>query len=265
MSERPYWDWYPEAATHARVGRQAEAVATLRTALDADLLWRVSLLQAIELDLSRPDAAQLVAEAHERMARHHFRPVLLVESANPSGARPLLLSFHGATGNAALELDQWRPATALGYTVAAAQSSQPSTPTGFCWDPPRERVEADMMEIAGHLPAYERLVLAGFSQGAWLALLSALGGTLFPAEAAVMVAPFIGDPQHLQPSARRLRIAILAGSKDPLAERVPELAAALTERGPHVTSEIVEGLGHEYPPDFEARIRQLLGATTRSG
>lgn len=283
--ERSDWTWFPVAAVQARLGRQADAAATLRDALERDHLWRISLLNAIELDLSLPDVAAVVSEAQARIERLHLEPRLLVET--PSGAtgiRPVLLAFHGATGNAELEMDAWRPATELGYVVAAAQSSQPSLmgglppipvagagpaagpprPTGFCWDPPDERIDQDLNQIFGRLPRHARLVLAGFSQGAWLALHLALEGARLPAAGVVMMAPFVGDLDRLPPTARRLRVAVLAGSDDSHTARVPELAERLARRGHHVEMHVVDGLGHAYPDDFAGRLPTLLAAVRRA-
>src|SRR5579864_919096 len=101
----------------------------------------------------------------------------------------MVLVLHGARGTAAEELERWRSATELGYIVAAAQSSQPATADTFCWDPPRERVRQDFDTIVRMLPAHGRVVMAGFSQGAWVALYLALEARLVISGSVVMVAP----------------------------------------------------------------------------
>jgi predicted esterase len=242
------------------------AAATLRRALDQDCMWRVSLLEdpAVAPVLADPACREVVDEARRRVAARDLRPQVLSGPAPGPGVHPLLLVLHGATGNAAETLPHWLPATSLGYAVAAGQASQPASAAGFCWDPPRERTGQDLDAIAAALPAHGRVVMAGFSQGAWVALNAALRGTPLPAAGVVMVGAFVPRPLRLDPAARRLRVAVLCGSDDPFAERMDELRTRLTEHGHHVALEMVPGLGHSYPDDFATRLPKLLKAASRS-
>ena len=214
----------PDVVRLAQADR-ATAIAELRRALADDRLWRLGLFaMPVAAGLAAdPEVAEILAEARGRIDALGLKPRLLLERPSEPGLRPALVVLHGARGSAELEMDAWRPAARLGYVVAAMQSAQPSASGLFCWDD-RERTLAELTALAGQLPAHGRLVLAGFSQGAWLALNLALQGSLFPAAAVVMAAPFVGDLERLAPAARRLRIHLLAGTDDPLAESVPALA-----------------------------------------
>jgi predicted esterase len=255
----------PDVIRLARMERRDDAVAELRRYLDADLVWRVSMFDTTAATdfLSDPRVLEMVAEARRRMEARHFAPAVLVKSAVAPGLRPLLLVLHGARGSAALELAAWWPAARLGYIVAAGQSSQPSAPGLFCWDPPLQRIRQDLVAIAADLPRHGRVVLAGFSQVAWLALGEALRGDLFQASAVLLVAPFVGDLNHLPPAARRLRVHLLAGADDPYSDRIELLEERLRELGHHVAVDVLPNHGHAYPPDFEARIPALLESVTR--
>ena len=255
----------PDLQRLVEMDRREDAVAELHRYLEADLVWRVSLFDAPAASefVADPRVAPLVTEARRRMEARHLNPRMLVAPARRAGRHPLLLVLHGARGNAELELAAWRSAAALGYDVAAAQSSQPSAPGLFCWDPPLERIRQDLRAIAPQLPAHGRIVLAGFSQGAWLALGEALRSDLFPASAAVLVAPFVGDLEHVPRAARRLRVYILAGAGDPYAERIGTLEEYLRTHGHHVTVDIVPDHGHAYPSDFEERLPAILASVTR--
>ena len=244
----------------------AAAAAYLRQELDAGRLWRVSLLADPMLAAlwEDPVCRQIMEEARRRVAARGFQPSLLVEPAARSGLRPLLLVLHGARSTAAATIPHWRPARDLGYTVAAGQASQPASADGFCWDPPRERVWEDLNAIEALLPAHGRVVLAGFSQGAWIALQTALRGHPFAAAGVVMVGTFVGALANLEPASRRLRIAILNGADDAYTDRLGELQKVLSDRGHHVTVELVLGLGHAYPDDFAARLPGLLKAVSRA-
>ena len=259
-------DTLSELRLRAERRDRAGAAAYLRAELDAGRLWRVSLLSDPALAPLWEDAAcrQVMEAAQDRVAARAFRPEVLIEEAGEPGVRPLLLVLHGARSTAAATLPLWRPARELGYTVAAAQSSQPATEDSFCWDPPRERVWQDLAAIAARLPAHGRVVLAGFSQGAWIALQAALRGQPFPAAGAVMIGTFVGAIANLEPASRRLRIAILDGGDDAYTESLGELRKDLSDRGHHVMVEVLPGLGHAYPDDFAARLPGLLKTVSRS-
>jgi predicted esterase len=265
-SERRDFMWSGMLACHVALDDLTGAATTLRRALNQGCMWRVSLLADPTLAPVLADAAcrEIVDEARRRVAARNLRPEVLVESASGPGVHPLLLVLHGATGTAAGTLPHWLPAREPGYTVAAGQSSQPASAEGFCWDPPRERVWQDLDAIASALPTHGRVVTAGFSQGAWVALNAALRGNPFPAAGVVMVGPFVPSPAQLEPGARRLRVAILAGADDPIGERVGDLEALLVERGHQVALEVIPGLGHAYPEDFAARLPGLLNSVSRS-
>jgi len=260
-AERPDWEWYRRSCELIAAGDLDAAEDVISAALEAGHLWRVSLLSApaIRTLEGRPKFESTAQEARRRVEERHFRPqVLTAFPPHRGGATPLLLILHGATGNAANELDRWRPATDLGYVVAAAQSSQPATADGFCWDPPRERVWQDLRAIAAGLPPHARVVLAGFSQGAWIALLAAMQADVVVAGTVIMVGPFAGVDPDLPRAWRRLRVSILIGAEDPYRAPVEALVRQLSKREHHVSSEVIPNLGHMYPDDFADRLPRLL-------
>ena len=259
--ERPDWAWFARSSEQVAGGQFDAAEVTIAAALQAGHLWRVSLLLTPGLAplLGRERFESLASEARRRVEARNLRPIVLTAlPPNAGSIAPLLLILHGATGNAMDELERWRPATELGWIVAAAQSSQPATEHGFCWDPPRERVWRDLREIATALPPHGRVVLAGFSQGAWVAINAALRADIIVAGTAVMVAPFAGPDVGLAGGWRRLRISILIGESDAYRGPVEALAKQLMEREHHVSLEVVSNLGHAYPPDFAERLPGLI-------
>jgi len=237
----------------------------LRQALDANVLWRLSILQIPEMELVRSDPAciAVIEEARRRIELKGYRPQVIVEQPLRSGIAPLLLHLHGANSDAASELPHWRDAAGLGWIVATGQSSQPSAEDLFCWDPPPERTRQDLRTIASMLPAHARMVLSGFSQGAWVALQAALRSDIFQPAGVIMVAPFLAGPERLEPSGRRLRIAMIMGEEDPITRQPDTVIDALTERGHHVEVVHLAGLGHAYPSDFPDRLPGLLESVTR--
>jgi predicted esterase len=259
--ERPDWEWYQRAGEHVAAGRLEAAEEIIEAALGAGHLWRVSLLIAPSLQPlhGRERFEALAAEARRRVEARHLKPLVLL--ATPKDGRPvapLVLVLHGATGNAAIELERWRRATELGWIVAAGQSSQPATADGFCWDPPRERIWQDVRAIAAQLPLHGRVVGAGFSQGAWIALNIGLQADVVVAGSVVMIAPFAGPDANLPAAWRRLKVSIVVGEHDTYRAHVERLAQQLTQHEHHVSLEVVPDLAHAYPTDFVARLPKLL-------
>lgn len=271
---RRLWDAFPDrrnftwmflAAAHAALGDFGSVAQLLRQALDANALWRLSLLAApgLELVASDPECEAVIEEARKRIDAKHYRPLVVVERPSHSGMAPMLLHLHGANSDAGGEMPRWRGAAGLGWIVAAGQSSQPSAEDLFCWDPPPERTRQDLLQISSMLPAHARLVLSGFSQGAWVALQAALRADIFQPAGVIMVAPFLAGLERLEASGRRLRIAMVFGVEDPMI-RQPELVLdTLAARGHHVEVVRVAGLGHAYPDDFAERLPGLLETVTR--
>ncbi len=113
------------------------------------------------------------------------------------------------------------------------------------------------------LPDHARVVLSGFSQGAWVALQAALRSDIFQPAGVIMVAPFLAGQEHLDPSARRLRIAMVLGDEDPIVRQAGSVIDALAARGHHVEVVRVARLGHAYPDDFAEQLLHVLESVTR--
>jgi predicted esterase len=271
---RHLWDAFPDrrnftwmflAAAYTAKGDLHAVAQVLRQALDGNFLWRLSLLEIPELELVRsdPGCQAVIEEARRRIQAKNYRPLVDVERPLRAGIAPLLLHLHGANSDAAIELPHWRGAAGLGWIVAAGQSSQPSAEDLFCWDPPPERTRHDLRMIGSMLPAHARMVVSGFSQGAWVALQAALRSDIFQPAGVIMLAPFLAGPERLEPSGRRLRIAMIMGEEDPIVRQPDAVIDALVERGHHVEAVRLPGLGHAYPVDFARRLPDLIESVTR--
>jgi len=87
---RQLWDAFPDrrnftwvflAAAHSAVGDLHEVAQVLRRALDANVLWRLSLLEIPEMELVRSDPAciAVIEEARRRIELKGYRPQVIVE------------------------------------------------------------------------------------------------------------------------------------------------------------------------------------------
>lgn len=195
-------------------------------------------------------------------------------SAPPGrSSAPVVIALHGNAENAARAAGCWRFVASHGWALLVPQSTQVMGPDAYHWDD-LDRGAQDvryhyrsMLDDAAAPGASldpKRVVLAGFSRGAALALHLALSGVL-PARGVIALAPHLTDWSYmeglLEPSPRNpgLRAYFWAGSRDERAVRVIEDVARWMEAaGLTVQVEVVQGDGHFYPPDLEARIAPLL-------
>ncbi len=218
-----------------------------------------------------PEFARLRAISTARYVemRKTAQPMLAVESPDLSGPLPLLLALHGNNQNSALAKDAWLPAVVLGWRLALPQSSQVVGQNAFVWDE-RDTREQELRAhwdtlIQAHAIDEQRTVIGGFSMGAETAIVTALTGVL-PLRGFIAVAPggpSISQPEQWKPlieaaQGRGLRGVIIVGGRDRSSEPTQTLVKLLNEGG--IPCELVHypEMGHDYPPDFAARLPDWL-------
>lgn len=203
----------------------------------------------LKLFRERWEAAQAVA-----------RPVL--RTYEPEGEpQGLLVALHGASSGFEQEEERarWTAATAAGWRVALAQSSQVWGPGLYSW---RDRDRA-LAEVRAHLDSlgpHDPTVMAGFSMGAAVAMFGVLTGA-FPATRFLAVAPAIRLEtfRPLLAEARRdVRGYILIGDGDWMFKEVQEFASAMRDAGLACELEVHPGLGHDFPTGFDADLPRRL-------
>lgn len=126
--ERRNYTWALLATAHAAMGDIGLVAQVLQQALDANALWRLSLLEVPELDVIRSDSRcqAVIEEARRRIEAKHYRSLVIVERNPGDVIAPLLLHLHGANSNAASDLPRWRGAAGLCWIVAGGQSCMES-------------------------------------------------------------------------------------------------------------------------------------------
>jgi predicted esterase len=280
---------FPEAASMVlylrscmaeRVGDRAAALGALGEALDQGhwygelLLRRSPSWQPLQ---GEPAFEQLVARSLAMMAAatHDLEPLLTVPAgAPPLSGWPLLLTLHGNGDSPQLSREGWSLA-ADGWLQAALRSSQAISSQQYVWDD-HEQARADVLDQlaavrAAHPVDESRVVLAGFSRGAELALQLALTGAV-KAQGVVLLGP--GGPLSEQPEQwlpliraaadPELRAAVVIGEDDEarLVDGALQLAPMLDDNGIACYLEVVPGLGHAYPRDGGAALRRGLDFVT---
>ncbi|NLX10360.1 MAG: hypothetical protein GXY36_11945 [Chloroflexi bacterium] len=273
FSENENITYYLRACLSSMVGQGDQALALLRTALDAgywypDLFWNDTDFDSIR---DRPEF-QALRERSDRQqdtARTNARPEMPVELPGGAGPFPALMALHGNMHSAAIDAPNWRPVLKTGWLLALPQASEPAGKGMFVWDN-REQSEAELLthyaRLVEEYPVdLARVILGGFSMGAETALYLALKGAL-PVRGVLAVAP--GGPYTRQPElwqplidgarGRGLRIYLIMGGRDVAAAQTRELAEMLRAGGIVCELEDHAEMGHIFPPDFRQRVPDLL-------
>ena len=265
-SHAAYW----RASLLARMSNVEEAERVLAEAVEHGGWWSVEMLRGDD-DLGplqgRPGFEEVVevCDQRQREANLTSRPQLVVVEPSRRATTTLLVALHGRAENAQETAERWLPARAHAI-VAAPQSSQAVGAGSYAWDDLELgglEVADAYRQIAGARPI-ERVVLGGFSQGGVLALAEALAGSRVPADGFVVVAPSIGRvglPDVLalraflpDAVARGIRGAIVSGDRDIRGEDAGMFARDAEWAGLPLHHDVVDDVGHEFPPDFGERL-----------
>lgn len=262
-----YW----RASLLSLVGRPEEAIEALRRGIDTGLWWRPDWLttdQDLEPLWDLPGFAEVVSASELRQisgnAGRRERPEVHVLSpvGYPRGVL-VALPMYGATAEESAP--RWRPATEEGVVVAVAESTTIQADGMPCWDDDQAAhrdVKLAVEEARAVAPGVEDLVLAGASQGGMRAIEMTLRGEP-GARAFIGVVAGLADPDLLEETAegaarRGVRGWLLTGDRDAARQAVELLHVQLRDAGMDCRLDVIPGLGHTFPGDFEYRLRKAL-------
>jgi predicted esterase len=259
-----------EAGLYSVTGEREQALRTLEEGIERGEWWQPQpLLADPDFDPIRGDPRfqAVVAESGRRAAGATPTSVSaprLLEPDVPNGSA--LIALHGGSGNSNEYATHWGAAVAAGWLVVVPQSPLPAYSGGESFNWPEPGVVAE--QLAGHLEdvrashPFERLVLAGTSQGARTALWCAAYALPVPAVGVLAVAgaASLDDVAPVLPDAagRGLRAWFLTGERDFVRAAVLETRDAFVAAGVECRLTDVPGVGHTFPPDFDDRLPSML-------
>ena len=269
---------YLRSCMAARTERPELALSLIRESLDRGLWYGEEVLRMSPSWKSlqgNPQFEKLAEESLAMAKEAYVGPQMEVVEPEggclPMNPCPVVMALHGNGSNLAQTLRGWRPALDMGWALAAVQSSQMAGPTTFIWD----NQETSLRELGAHYAVLvsshsvdpKRVVLAGFSMGGETALRAALVGTV-PVTGFVLLGPGgpgIDAPEGWAPliekaAGRGLRGYVLLGEADDSIphDAIRRIVEMLNEGGIATELEVIPGVRHDYPPDFDQYARRAL-------
>ena len=266
------YEWRMDIA--ARMGELDLAEQVLQDALDAGHFYGEFALRKDE-DLremqGRPRFEAFVTRNFALLAEAQKHSVPRLEVFNrgveEKSTLPLLLALHGNNSNNLRFRDNWESLRGSPWLVALAQSSQLSGKGLYSWNDistaERELKEHYRQLIGAFSVDPRRVLLAGFSKGAHIAILAAVQEWVH-LTGFIAVAPYVGDAKAWEPLLEQdyngaLRGCFLLGEDD--AECTPgalALSELLIQRGIPCQVRVLAGLAHAFPPDFAQVLQDAL-------
>ena len=271
----------------SRLGNLDRALQALHEGLKEGVWWPEVALQDSDLDplRARPEFSLILAECQrlkEKSAKT-ATPELLVKS--PTGVSrskkwPVIMVLHQRYGNRPDQtINEWSSILRNGVGLAVPWSSQVYAPDGRCWDN-LDTAEKDMRWAYAELKKHpgidlNRLVLAGFSQGAALATYLTLKRE-FPCKGFVAVGPSDWVVPESKPAVERdrpgpayasfiqasnakgFRAQIFVGENDPFLSKIEYLKDEMIHRGLECRWSVEPEIGHEYPHSFDRKLAESL-------
>jgi predicted esterase len=265
------------AAVLARLGQFNEALRTIHEALEAGHWYHEDSLRADPdfADLQTDSDFQALVErsAAQRIeATRSIEPTYLTMMPKGSAERmPLLIALHHSTGNAKTFADHWKVAARQGWLVLVPQSSQPSWLSGFYEWTDSDRAIDEITQLFYKLRQEypidpQRVVLAGFSTGADLALKLALANK-FKVQGVMAVEGHVKDTFDVEEWTDRanacsnvtLRVCLLAGEGNPSFAQANRLLHDIL-RGASIPCNVnyMQTNTHTLPANFKELVRQSL-------
>jgi predicted esterase len=260
---------FNRACALAHDGQANAALDALASAVrygfeDVELLAKAKALERL-----RGDARLAQLERDARASRDETMLVHVPPGLEPNRLAPLVVLIHGRGSAPRNVLPAWTAAAdRLGVVLALPKGVTRLGPGRYGWEPrfPTDNAQLDWAAAeaaidraveaarAAH-PSIDagKIVLAGFSQGGYVALRTLrehparyIGVVTF---VTVYNREGIASWKHVPPK----RAYLIGGSRDPLCPHSRAARDDLTAAGFDLRYDEIQGMGHEIPPQYEER------------
>lgn len=266
---------YQLAICRTRMGAGDKALVSLRQAITFGWCDLKQLEQAEDFKelRSRKEFAQLIADA--TACQKEMFVLYAGKGVDTRKAAPLVVLLQGLGAGPRTEVPYWKQtADELGLVLVAPRGVTEIRPMFYGWHRPgakdsfaldyydlpsaEKRVDEAIRQARARFTiASDRTFLAGYSQGGGVALhLQGKYPERFAGTVAVNSLCQSAGADYWKAAAQKkgFRVALLSGKLDRLLPRSHALAEQLRSAGVAVMAEEAKGVGHEYPPDYQARI-----------
>jgi predicted esterase len=252
-----------EACLSSMGGDPGHALAALTAGLDRGLAWHPKMLADPDLDAARELAGWDEFErrsANMILALAEERPEPLVRlSPRPVGT---VIALHGGGAVPGDFYSEWAAAVPAEWTLITPIGDVPRSGGRWAW--PYDFSTSSLVEALDGQPLHEPIVMAGFSQGAGLALKAAWNG-VYEVSGLIVVAGMLGVEEWHSSAKKPVPLYLVMGTDDDISyEPSKDTCAALSEAGVAVHVDLHDGLGHEYPPEMGETVRAGLDWIQRS-
>lgn len=239
------------------LGRKREAVDTLLAGIERGEWWPTGKLIDHDLDPVRDEPGWEKVHDYcleKTQSLLDQRPAPMVRDGSGNGT---VVTIQGAHALQEDLFNTWTQATPEGWTVITPVASEPTGDGRWEWPHSLEASVDHLSRDLEDLVLTPPLVLSGFSIGSAIAC-QMINTTETPPDGLITVAPSSSESfDELLEATASVRSLVICGDQDTRAERYRQLQSQLADR-PHVDFSLIEGLGHAYPSDLEARVTQFL-------
>jgi len=213
----------------------------------------------------RKNHEQAVAKLKQRFERHPPL-VFLPLRHDPAQPTPLLLLLHGYGGWAREIAVQWRPVAArTGMMLVVPQAVRPVAGTrGYNWGSVEEAdtlVQLTLKSVKEEFKVDEkRVVITGFSQGAWIAHAVAVRHPQQFCGVIPIAGPYLPDVDAPPKTNGAVvpRMYFMCGARDRVLSDMRQAARDFGLAGYDVEFRIYPGVGHAFPRNRDEELRKAL-------
>ena len=254
-----------EACLSSMAGDPDHALGALVAGLDRGLAWHPKMLADPDLDSARDLAGW------DELERRSANTVLKLAAKRPkplvrpsSGSAGTVVALHGGGAVPGEFFSEWAAVVPAEWTLIAPIGDVPRSGGRWAW--PYDFSTSSLVEALDDQPLQEPIILAGFSQGAALALKTAWNG-VYEVSGLIVVAGMLGVEEWHSSARKPVPLFLVMGADDDISYQPSKATcAALVEAGVPVHVDLHQGLGHEYPADMSQVVRTALAwINERSG